>query len=101
MYRACVAGAKICIVRIVAARMLQALAPAGEGTRGRLTPGTARVMVRCGRARLAIGFETARSHIFGFGRVAVAPTGSDGMDHRPHIVVVEDEITQRRILVDY
>ena len=23
------------------------------------------------------------------------------MDHRPHIVVVEDEITQRRILVDY
>src|SRR5215467_524387 len=23
------------------------------------------------------------------------------MDHRPHIVVVEDEITQRRVLVDY
>src|SRR5499426_921225 len=24
-----------------------------------------------------------------------------GMDHRPHIVVVEDEATQRRLLVDY
>ena len=23
------------------------------------------------------------------------------MDHRPHIVVVEDETTQRRLLVDY
>jgi DNA-binding response OmpR family regulator len=23
------------------------------------------------------------------------------MDHRPHIVVVEDEATQRRVLVDY
>jgi DNA-binding response OmpR family regulator len=27
--------------------------------------------------------------------------GSDGMDRRPHIVVVEDETTQRRLLVDY
>ena len=27
--------------------------------------------------------------------------GSDAIDHRPHIVVVEDEITQRRLLVDY
>ena len=27
--------------------------------------------------------------------------GSGAMDHRPHIVVVEDEITQRRLLVDY
>jgi PleD family two-component response regulator len=24
-----------------------------------------------------------------------------GMDHRPHIVVVEDEATQRQVLVDY
>ena len=27
--------------------------------------------------------------------------GSDAIDHRPHIVVVEDEITHRRLLVDY
>jgi len=27
--------------------------------------------------------------------------GSYGMDHRPHIVVVEDETAQRRLLVDY
>jgi hypothetical protein len=27
--------------------------------------------------------------------------GSYGMDHRPHIAVVEDETTQRRLLVDY
>jgi DNA-binding response OmpR family regulator len=27
--------------------------------------------------------------------------GSKGMDNRPHIVVVEDETTQRRLLVDY
>jgi hypothetical protein len=27
--------------------------------------------------------------------------GSDGMDRRPHIVAVEDETTQRRLLVDY
>src|SRR4029453_14686643 len=27
--------------------------------------------------------------------------GPDGMDHRPHLVVVEDETTQRQLPVDY
>src|SRR5262249_60653651 len=27
--------------------------------------------------------------------------GPDGMDHRPHLVVVEDETAQRQLLVDY
>jgi hypothetical protein len=44
-------------------------------------------------------FQPSGSHVFG--RAVVAPTGSDGMDRRPHIVVVEDETTQRRLLVDY
>src|SRR5262247_2781071 len=68
---------------------------------GCLTACTARVMVRGGVSRRRSDLRPLRSHILGFGRVAVAPTGSDGMDHRPHIVVVEDEITQRRVLVDY
>src|SRR4029078_4303312 len=30
-----------------------------------------------------------------------ARTGPAGMDQRPHIIVVEDEATQRQLLVDY
>jgi CheY-like chemotaxis protein len=55
----------------------------------------------CGGGASAFGdriFQPSRSHVFG--RAVVAPT-SDGMDRRPHIVVVEDETTERRLLVDY
>src|SRR5690348_18418185 len=52
------------------------------------------------RPRAEIVFSTPASHDFlpPSGR---ADEGSIIMDHRPHIVVVEDEITQRRLLVDY
>jgi len=33
--------------------------------------------------------------------LALTFTRYRGMDHRPHIIVVEDETTQRRLLVDY
>jgi DNA-binding response OmpR family regulator len=51
------------------------------------------------RPRGAIVFQRLHRMILsGPGRT---DEGSIGMDHRPHIVVVEDEITQRRLLVDY
>jgi DNA-binding response OmpR family regulator len=43
------------------------------------------------RARRSVFLVAQRSH----------RDGSDSMDRRPHIVVVEDETTQRRLLVDY
>jgi DNA-binding response OmpR family regulator len=55
-------------------------------------PSGKRYGVVVARSRLAIGV---------FGRTAVVPTRLSAMDHRPHIVVVEDETTQRRLLVDY
>jgi putative tryptophan/tyrosine transport system substrate-binding protein len=48
-------------------------------------------MVCSWRPRLAIGFSTAS--------VAFATTGSEGMDHRPHIVVVEDETTHVEVML--
>ena len=63
-----------------------------------------RPVLWCDRGAFAPGDRVQkplRSHIFVFGGTAVARKGSYGMDHRPHIVVVEDETTQRRLLVEY
>src|SRR5258708_38016295 len=50
------------------------------------------------RALVAEGFNDIDHD---FARARSHRQGSEGMDHRPHIVVVEDEATQRRLLVDY
>jgi DNA-binding NtrC family response regulator len=52
------------------------------------------------RPRLAIGFSTASIACF-WSRRGRTDKVQTGWTARPHIVVVEDETTQRRLLVDY
>src|SRR5262249_17515025 len=107
-YRACVAGAAVCIVRIVTPRkpssthptlICAECGPCGLRTRAPalLSQGLRTLTNRIVHVRLAEP-DARRTLGSAIGKEA---QGAKIMDDRPHIIVVEDEATQRRLLVDY